>query len=344
MSSRNPTVWNPGLDNKDVSLNNERNNQNNISNNPSSSILPSSFKSSSSSNFSSLPSSSSSLPVSSQFAFIAAAEQYFRLQQNNQINKLKQQQTCLLPQLPPFLFGGDGRIPFRRPPFFQSSLLPPPMPFIPPNSSSTSNNKTTIPHPFILPFPPFPFQSFGGGHLGQNFANLAMTLTAKNQQQKQESTIVIEEKNNKEKIKRRKLLINSKTRKRPFPSKLNFINNNESNEEIKTINDNCEAKKEENEEKIAKIAKINSLPTTNPIIELVFRKENNINNNNNPLTINFNTCAICGASFRLTSELIQHARSNHRQPSRYDSLEGPSIEEVQKLNIKRNGNIARKKE
>uniref|UniRef100_A0A915D8Y6 C2H2-type domain-containing protein n=1 Tax=Ditylenchus dipsaci TaxID=166011 RepID=A0A915D8Y6_9BILA len=32
--------------------------------------------------------------------------------------------------------------------------------------------------------------------------------------------------------------------------------------------------------------------------------------------VNFNTCAICGASFRITTDLVQHMRSNHRQ-SRY---------------------------
>uniref|UniRef100_A0A915LDX6 C2H2-type domain-containing protein n=1 Tax=Meloidogyne javanica TaxID=6303 RepID=A0A915LDX6_MELJA len=55
--------------------------------------------------------------------------------------------------------------------------------------------------------------------------------------------------------------------------------------------------------------------------------------------------AICGASFRLTSELIQHARSNHRQPNRYDRLEGPStIEEAQKFNKERiNGSNERRK-
>ncbi|CAK5067126.1 unnamed protein product [Meloidogyne enterolobii] len=92
----------------------------------------------------------------------------------------------------------------------------------------------------------------------------------------------------------------------------------------------------------------NSLPsTTNPIIELILKEENNKINkisNNNYLNINFNTCAICGASFRLTSELIQHARSNHRQPNRYDRLEGPSIEEAQKFNKERiNVNNERRK-
>lgn len=28
--------------------------------------------------------------------------------------------------------------------------------------------------------------------------------------------------------------------------------------------------------------------------------------------INFNTCAICGASFRITTDLVQHMRFNHR--------------------------------
>ena len=91
------TVWNPGLDNS----NNEINGQKNISKE-----YLNSFKSPSSSNFSSSPSLSSSLSISPRFAFIAATEQYLRLQQNNQINQLKQQQTqkqqtYSLPQLPP---------------------------------------------------------------------------------------------------------------------------------------------------------------------------------------------------------------------------------------------------
>ncbi|CAK5051508.1 unnamed protein product [Meloidogyne enterolobii] len=344
------TVWNPGLDNS----NNEIDRQKNISKE-----YINSFKSPSSSNFSSSPSSSSSLSISPRFAFITASEQYFRLQQNNQINQLKQQQTqkqqtCSLPQLPPCLFNGEGRILFRRPPpFFQSTSLPFPIPFIPPpNSFSETASSTTIPQPFIRPPPFFPsfFPSFGGP-LG-NFANLAMTLAAKKQNEKSFTIVetLKEDKNNKEKIiKRRKSLINCKTRKRPFPSKLNFIiNNNGNNDGItKTKNDiNCETQNDrfisQNKDKIFN----NSLPsTTNPIIELILKEENNkINNNNNYLNINFNTCAICGASFRLTSELIQHARSNHRQPNRYDRLEEPSIEEAQKFNKERiNGNNERRK-
>nr|CAD2197515.1 unnamed protein product [Meloidogyne enterolobii] len=340
------TVWNPGLDNS----NNEIDRQKNISKE-----YLNSFKSPSSSNFSSSPSSSSSLSISPRFAFIAATEQYFRLQQNNQINQLKQQQTqkqqtCSLPQLPPGIL-------FRRPPpFFQSTSLPFPIPFIPPPNSfsetaSNTNNLTTIPQPFIRPPPFLPFFPPFGGPLG-NFANLAMTLAAKKQNEKSFTIVetLKEDKNNKEKIiKRRKSLINCKTRKRPFPSKLSFIlNNNGNNGEItRTINDidtqNGKFMRQEKEEIFN-----NSLPsTTNPIIELILKEENNKINkisNNNYLNINFNTCAICGASFRLTSELIQHARSNHRQPNRYDRLEGPSIEEARKFNKERiNGNNERRK-
>nr|CAD2125895.1 unnamed protein product [Meloidogyne enterolobii] len=204
-----------------------------------------SFKSPSSSNFSSSPSLSSSLSISPRFAFIAASEQYFRLQQNNQINQLKQQQTqkqqtYSLPQLPPGIL-------FRRPPpFFQlSTSLPFPIPFIPPpNSFSETASSTTIPQPFIRPPPFFPsfFPSFGGP-LG-NFANLAMTAKKQNEKSFTIVETLKEDKNNKEKIiKRRKSLIHCKTRKRPFPSKLNFIiNNNGNNDGItKTKNDiNCE--------------------------------------------------------------------------------------------------------
>ncbi|KAI6239668.1 C2H2-type domain-containing protein [Aphelenchoides fujianensis] len=45
----------------------------------------------------------------------------------------------------------------------------------------------------------------------------------------------------------------------------------------------------------------------NPIVDSVLSSSSNVN---------FNCCAVCGASFRLTSDLVQHVRNNHRS-SRY---------------------------
>nr|CAD2140385.1 unnamed protein product [Meloidogyne enterolobii] len=121
-----------------------------------------------------------------------------------------------------------------------------------------------------------------------------MTLAAKKQNEKSFTIVetLKEDKNNKEKIiKRRKSLINCKTRKRPFPSKLNFIiNNNGNNGEItKTINNidrqNGKFMRQEKEEIFNRD---NSLPsTTNPIIELILKEENSKNNKNNNTNNNY---------------------------------------------------------
>ncbi|KAI1715654.1 hypothetical protein DdX_07978 [Ditylenchus destructor] len=56
-----------------------------------------------------------------------------------------------------------------------------------------------------------------------------------------------------------------------------------------------------------------SFPTSiNPIVQSVLN--NVIGSSESPINgVNFNTCAICRASFRVTSDLVQHMRSNHRQ-------------------------------
>ena len=139
----------------------------------------------------------------------------------------------------------------RKLPFLQSSL-PLPLPLIPPydyseTASSSKCNNTTIPQHFnILPFPSFPLPSFvgGGEHFGPlgHFANLAMNLAVKKRQQEELKALEEEkynqEKNNfvKEKIKRRKVITNCKTRKRPFPSELNIKMINGDNEEVREIN------------------------------------------------------------------------------------------------------------
>uniref|UniRef100_A0A183BYP3 C2H2-type domain-containing protein n=1 Tax=Globodera pallida TaxID=36090 RepID=A0A183BYP3_GLOPA len=74
----------------------------------------------------------------------------------------------------------------------------------------------------------------------------------------------------------------------------------------------------------------NSKKCNNPIVQMVL---NTAAEDTTTTAVNFNTCAICGAQFRLTGDLIQHARTNHRQSSRYDrNAQRASIaEEAQKL-------------
>uniref|UniRef100_A0A914IBL3 C2H2-type domain-containing protein n=1 Tax=Globodera rostochiensis TaxID=31243 RepID=A0A914IBL3_GLORO len=74
----------------------------------------------------------------------------------------------------------------------------------------------------------------------------------------------------------------------------------------------------------------NSKKCNNPIVQMVL---NTAAEDTATTAVNFNTCAICGAQFRLTGDLIQHARTNHRQSSRYDrNAQRASIaEEAQKL-------------
>ncbi|KAI1725104.1 hypothetical protein Ddc_06387 [Ditylenchus destructor] len=63
----------------------------------------------------------------------------------------------------------------------------------------------------------------------------------------------------------------------------------------------------------SKLGPAPSFPTSiNPIVQSVLN--NVIASSESPINgVNFNTCAICRASFRVTSDLVQHMRSNHRQ-------------------------------
>ncbi|CAD5218693.1 unnamed protein product [Bursaphelenchus okinawaensis] len=47
-----------------------------------------------------------------------------------------------------------------------------------------------------------------------------------------------------------------------------------------------------------------SAPVRNPIVETVMGATKG--------PVNYNCCAICGQSFRLTTDLVQHVRTNHR--------------------------------
>ncbi|KAL3080277.1 hypothetical protein niasHS_012382 [Heterodera schachtii] len=87
----------------------------------------------------------------------------------------------------------------------------------------------------------------------------------------------------------------------------------------------------EGEQRNAKKCNTNAKDNNNPIVQMVMSAV--AEGTAATTAINLNTCAICGDQFRLTSDLVQHARTNHRQTSRYDR-NGPRAsiaEEVQRL-------------
>ncbi|KAI6187262.1 C2H2-type domain-containing protein [Aphelenchoides besseyi] len=50
--------------------------------------------------------------------------------------------------------------------------------------------------------------------------------------------------------------------------------------------------------------------SANPIVDSILGVSNR--------PVNYNCCAVCGSSFRLTADLVQHVRNQHRRGSRYN--------------------------
>ncbi|KAI6236347.1 C2H2-type domain-containing protein [Aphelenchoides besseyi] len=50
--------------------------------------------------------------------------------------------------------------------------------------------------------------------------------------------------------------------------------------------------------------------SANPIVDSI------LSSSNRP--VNYNCCAVCNSSFRLTADLVQHVRNHHRRESRYN--------------------------